>query len=388
MKTTILAIVALLAGIGVGLAGTWWEFAGNRLPTESFTSAATSITPAHLGKEGPRATVEGGETFNFGKMDRYGAQSHVFMIRNDGDSELTLIKGETTCKCTQFELAPDRLAPGESAKVTLTWEAKTNEPEFQQSAEITTNDPRHDKIRLVVMGRVIDAVRPERFDLVASTLSANEDAELRLKLFTYEGDKLEIQDAKLKNPESADHFKIHFEPLSPGEIAKERDATAGQEMVVELKSGLPLGPINQTIMLSTGNPALPTLDIPVVGRIVSDISLAGPKLDPDLSLLTLGTVDRDIGTRATIYLIVKGPHRDETELRVKSLDPAGSLQATITPPQDDNAKIKRFALTVSVPPGTPPVSRLASGKLGKIVIETTNPLVKEIVVHVRFAVKE
>lgn len=388
MKTTLFAIVALLSGIGVGLAGTWWEFADDHLPTTAFAQAATSAVPVQLGKEGPRVTVEGGETFNFGKMDRYGSKSHVFIIRNAGDAELTLIKGDTTCKCTQFELTPDRLAPGQTAQVTLTWEAKTSEPEFQQSAEITTNDPRHDKIRLVVAGHVVDAVRPEQFDLVASRLSANEDAVLRLKLFTYQGDKLDIQAATLKNPESADHFKIHFEPLAPEDLAKERDATAGQVMVVEIKSGLPLGPINQTIMLTTGNPVLPTLDIPVVGRIVSDISLAGPKLDADLSLLTLGSVDREVGTKATIYLIVKGPHRDETQLRVASIDPDENLQATIAPPTDDNAKVKRFALHVSVPPGTPPVTRLAQGKLGKIVIATTNPMVKEIVVHVRFAVKE
>ena len=386
MKTILLAIAALVGGIGVGLAGTWWEFSGDRLPTQlspvptsSSNSAASTV---------PRVVVVDGETFNFGKMDRHTSMTHDFVLRNDGDAALTLVKGETTCKCTQFDLEREYVAPGQSTKVTLTWQAKTTEQEFTQSAELTTNDPQRGRIRLVVTGRIVDAVRPERFEVLLGTISANEDNVARLKLFAYRSDALNIDNVELTNAETADFFEITFEPLPEEEVKKERDATTGVEMIVKIKSGLPLGPITQTIRLKTDAAEQPTLDIPVVGKVVSDISLAGPKLDADLALLTLGTVEQAVGTKATIYLIVKGPHRDETELRVASTDPAANLKATLTKATGENSKIKRYSLTVEIPPGSPSISRLASGQMGKIVIETTHPQVKHINLNVRFAVKE
>jgi len=392
MKTTFLAIVALLAGLGAGLLATFAEFSADRLPTDALQIAnpvsSSVVTTGIKSGIGPKVKFVGGEMFDFGTMDRYTSQTHDFVIRNDGDTKLSLIKGETTCKCTQFDLEREQLSAGQTAKITLKWEAKTTEPEFQQSAELTTNDPQRTKIRLVVAGHVVDAVRPERWELVVNTLSANEDVVARLKLFAYRSPTLQIEKAELRATYHAKFFDVSFEPLPPEGLAKERDATAGLTMVVKIKPGLPLGAITQTIRLTTNSTGTPPLDIPIVGKIVSDISLAGPKLDADLQLLTLGTVERDAGAKATIYVLVKGPHRDTTEIRVASTSPAANLKATLTPVGNDNSKLKRYSLTVEVPPDSPTVSHVVSGDLGKVILETTHPLVKQVVLNVRFAVKE
>src|SRR5687767_10877780 len=108
MKTTLFfGISSLVVGIAVGQWLTHREFAYENLPVAATpvapsagaTSAAVKTPGSGAAKE-PVAVVVNGEQFNFGTMDRYAHNSHVFTIRNDGGAPLTLIKGTTTCKCT------------------------------------------------------------------------------------------------------------------------------------------------------------------------------------------------------------------------------------------------------------------------------------------------
>ena len=52
--------------------------------------------------------------YDFGTMERESRKSHRFTIRNEGKGSLVLKKGDTTCRCTKFEIAKTELAPGET----------------------------------------------------------------------------------------------------------------------------------------------------------------------------------------------------------------------------------------------------------------------------------
>ena len=134
-------------------------------------------------------------------MNRNASGEHTFIIRNDGDAQLIIGKGKATCKCTEFELAKDKLAPGETTEVHLKWKTQTTELQFEQSAPlIVENAPDKPTVSLTIEGRVIDVVRPERWELVLTDISANEAAHSRLKIFAYKGDKLAIDKHEWVNP--------------------------------------------------------------------------------------------------------------------------------------------------------------------------------------------
>lgn len=386
MKTVLLAAVALIAGTALGIASTRWELPDQPSAAAAYLNLVDASSSGSSSVPSPRVEVVNGEIHDFGKMDRGATRSHVFIIRNTGDAPLKLEKGDTTCKCTVSDLKGDSLAPGEETEVKLEWTAKTAEPDFSQSAEIITNDPARPKVRLLVNGLVIQSIRPDRSELSFNNVSTSDDATVKMKIFGFRDGPLEILSHEWAQPETAEFYSAVIRPLAEDELDKSIEARSGVELTVHLKSGLPLGPLAQTIRLES-NYDLPPVEIPIVGRIVGDITLVGPKFISNRNVLQLGLVSRDAGARVTLRAIIKGEHRNDVQMKVDSVQPANALQATLGEPAGDE-NIVTVPLTVEVPPNAAPGSHLgtADSKAGRIVLKTTHPQFPEIEIEVRFAV--
>jgi hypothetical protein len=386
MKATLWAAGALILGAAIGLVSTRLEFAEDQLPVE--VTLASSGGPSGGGKIGPRAVVVSGERHDFGTMDRNAKGEHTFLIRNEGDEPLTLTTGSTTCKCTTFAATDDKVLPGKTAEVKLEWNANTPDAEFEQTADLHTNDPHRKLVQLSVHGHIMDSVRASSTDVHFSNVSANEAAQASVNLFAYRGNELVIEKQELLVKEQADWFNISFRPLSTEEIAKEPKATAGMRLDIELKSGLPIGTINQSLKIATNQNRDAPITIRIFGDVASDVVLFGPGADAQRLLVELPTFARATGHKQTVFLFVKGPYRDETELRIASVEPQTEFTATLGEPNRDNAKRVRYALTIEVPPNATPISRLSTGAFAQIRIATTHPDVKELTIKVRYVVPE
>ncbi len=380
----------LLIGIAVGAVNGWWEVQGTQLPT-SRSDQAVSAEPLPAGAARARAVVVNGETHDFGVMEQNGSKSHVFLIRNDGNQPLRLEAGHTTCKCTLSEVGHEVVKPGETAEVALKWEAKTSDPEFSQSAEIKVfGDPEREMIRLVVFGKVRQALFSERQEVVFNQVTANDQVTIRYRVFAFLEDKFQVTSHELFNPATAPQFDVQVTQLSPDELKKEVGAKAGVEVAVTLKPGLPLGPIEQKLKLNHNLDSQPPLVFPFTGKIVSDIMLAGPKVNSDTNSIGLGALLRGEGTAAEIFLLVKGPHREETQIQLVGVEPASSLQAELGEPIRDNPKLVRYPLKLRVLPTADPGNYLGvnDGPTGQISFTTTHPHVPKFSVKVRFLVKD
>ena len=100
--------------------------------------------------------------YEFGVMAREEERSHTFKVQNIGNGPLTLKVLDTTCKCTVGALGKDNVLPGETADVTLTWQAKSYAREFRQSATIETNDQgKFREIIFSVSGQVLQLAMPD-----------------------------------------------------------------------------------------------------------------------------------------------------------------------------------------------------------------------------------
>ncbi len=116
----------------------------------------------------------------------------------------------------------------------------------------------------------------------------------------------------------------------------------------------------------------------------------------DRKIITIGAVQRERGGTYKLQLLVKGTHAKDVQLRVGEVDPPDVLQVSIDaehPSSINNGTVLMYPLTITIPPGSRTVSRLggaaddAGVKLGKIVIETTHPQTKQLVLFVQFAVE-
>jgi hypothetical protein len=382
MRIAILAISCLVLGVIVGSTVARQEFAGESLPVDGLSAGGG----APYTGEGPRLTMLTPERFEFGFIDQNSKTQHTFRVKNDGDQPLSLHKKGTSCKCTQVGTVKDQLPPGETAEITLEWEAKVPDEIFEQYADFETNDNRRKLFRLTVSGHVRASLRAEPREAIFNRVSTLEPAEAVVRIFGLGEEPLEVTSHEFDHAKSAPHFSLEFKPLEPSEIPANSEYKSGVEVRVHIKPGLPLGQLAQTIQLTTNRNPAGKFSIPVYGTVISDISLIGPGASAEKMAVDLGSFQSGDGKKATVYLVVKGPHREETELKITSVTPAAELSATLGEPLRNNPQLISYPVALQVLPGAIPVSRLSPGSRIAVRVETTHPQIKDLTFHVKYAV--
>lgn len=394
MKTLLIALAAAVLGLAVGVGSTMAEFwnANEWFHTRAADRLVDKTPPS--GARG-KVVVLNGDRYEFGVIERNTKDSHEFQIKNEGKGSLAIKVGHTTCKCTVAQLDKTNLKPGETTTVKLEWEVKSYVESFQQSAELETSDPDNPIVRLTIVGRVAQSVRPVPEELDLPAISANEDHVERIKIYGFIADKpLEITKHSFENPDNVQHWEMALSPLAADDLKAMPDAKSGVLLTVTTKSGLPIGALNQTIRLET-NLVKDPIEIPVRGSVASDISLVharGAKgFNPDKNLLQLGKLKRQDGAKVQMFMLVKGPHSAQTQVQVASVDPAEALQVTLGEPTSlRDGAVKKYPLTITIPADAPLISRQGGeqGSYGKVVFSTTHPIAKEVRLFVQFAIEE
>jgi hypothetical protein len=388
MKPTLFALLTLALGSAIGWIATSTEFADDTLPVDRVDSASAGSAANNASTtQAPRIVVVGGPRYDFGKINRYATDSHEFEVINEGTAPLTIAIGKTTCKCTSFSFAKGTLAPGEKTTVRLEWTVKTGDEMFEQSAELITNDPNNNPLPLTIHGQVVDTVRPDRSQFVLGDLSANEPQTFRMRFYAFLDKEFKVEKHEWVNPAGADRLSVEIVPLTPEQLTQESGAVAGVEIVLTVAPGLPLGPLHQMLRLTTNLPGHEPMEMAVTGTVVSDISLVGSGVLSDKLIVNLGTLTQGKEHQKTIFVLVKGPHREATAVKIESLDPQQFFHAALGEPLRDNPKIVRHPLTITIPADAVPVARNGDEAYARIKLGLTHPQVSEMTVRVRYTVK-
>ena len=392
------ALIAAIVGIVVGVSMTWADLGpywgvppGIGLDEEGDSAAAVD-----LNQPLPKVVVVGGETFDFGYMEQDTKGSHDFVIRNGGDAPLTLIKRDTTCKCTFSSLDNDQLQPGESTKVQLEWTAVANphSDAFRHSAMIETNDPHRQHLRLTLEGKVGHSHKVFPDELVFTSISVGEETTGELYVHSFVTDEIKIIGHEFLDSKTADRFDLRIEEMSAEQVKNEERAKAGKIARVVIKPGLPLGPFQQTIRLTLDLPGKPTVDVPIEGSVVGDIAILGPVRGPapwndELKRLNLGRIKRDEGAKSLgLYLLVKGDHRDQLKFDVRKVEPE-FLRIKFEKPEAVTDKVVKVPFTIEVPPGSPAGDHTGGihGQAGSIEVATGHPTSSQLKFNVTFMVE-
>jgi hypothetical protein len=341
-----------------------------------------------VAKERPAARVEiAAPEFNFGAMQRGTKRSHEFIVKNAGNAPLTLRVGETTCKCTLGVASEEPIQPGESTNVKLEWTAIADPGPFRQTATLLTNDPRHSRLVLTIAGQVNEAKGIEPPDFLLDKISAGESKSAQVFLMAMFHDEISVSDWQLTNADLRPYFDVQIEPVERAELPNPA-AKAGVRITVTAKPGMPLGNFYQGLKLHTTLADAPEIDIPIIGRVVGDISVHGNEWDDERGILQLGHVKSGEGKRVRLNVVIRGAGAENVTLSVASRDPP-ALSVSIGEPKRLRESLVHVPVEVEVPPGTPPMVRLgtAQGEQGRVVLGSTHPTVREVSLDVRFSVE-
>jgi len=410
MKVLLAVILATILGVAAGagiaalrIAVAPWDGdpGGTRKGTPVVTAPGGSV---------PKVVIDQ-EEYEFGLMDITAKGKHDFVLTNRGEATLELRAGETSCGCTVSEIKDDGIAPGESGKVSVTWTADKGEGPFRQTATIETNDPLRPRVTLTVQGRITRVVRPVPATLAFGSVSSGQAVTGQVRLLCYLDEPVHLVRYELADKQTADYFAVRFEPLTAdrlkesyagegsqgkqgegsgeGKTGKEGPPRSGYLVDVTVKPGLPLGGFRQTILVQTGLKSVPTVQIPIAGTVVGDISIVGQGWDEENSILTLGRVSSYQGAQRRLLLVTRGPLAKQVQFTLVRCNP-DLLQV-------DQAKLKEATtigsgtvsqtpLIVRIPKGSRRAYYLGS-EFGEILIKTTHPDIPLLRIHVRFAVE-
>jgi hypothetical protein len=328
-------------------------------------------------------------------MERDSFKSHVFTIKNVGEAPLLLNKGESTCRCTTFDVEKTELEPSESTSVKIEWHATVPPGDFGQSAKVNTNDPARPQISFRISGKVTFSYTVQPTNLVFTGISANQPASAEVKIYSYRPGDLEIVgEPKLSDEQTVKYFSVETKPMSTEMIQENPEAASGILATITVKPGLPLGTFHQTVDLKLSLKENPVVSLPIEGSVVSDLHVVGRGWDDDHSLLTFETVNSEEGATAHLFILAGGPYRKQIHPKIISVTPDVTpplLKATLGDPMDSEGSDQtRIPLTIEIPPGSRSAIHLggAEGKLGEIIIETGHPEAPTMKIRVRFAVKE
>lgn len=399
MKTWCVLCGTAVVGIALGVLRTYIDMrhgAVSFMP-EAYAVLASErdpdVRPAEPGKL-PKVVVVGSAEYDFGGMERQTAQQHTFRLKNVGEAPLQVEIASTSCACTVGSLSKGRLEPGETVDIAVEWSSskvKRDEVDFKQSVLVKTSDPDQSFVELTIHGYITDSVRVLPEKLSVGRTPVNETLYAEFRLFSFSDQRLDIVASEWEHRETAGSFELAWEPLPAAEVAVEKGATAGLLGKVAIKPGLPLGPINQTIVLKVRTDRDLDVRIPIVGWALSDIRLASsPGFDASRNVVSLGVVPRDKTVQAVLQMYVTGPHRHETHFSVAEVDPASHLTVTVSEPRELNqGKALQYTVTIAALGTAGPVNRLGSdvAPAGHVVLATTHPQTKQIPIDVRFAVE-
>ena len=401
----VIGVILALGGIALGVN----HFLSND-PTVTQSAKRAPVTAPQgapeIAPEGPYPKAVVSEyVHNFNVMVVGATKSHTFVITNEGEAPLELFQGQTTCKCTMSEMAQDKIPPGESAEIELSWTPKGPQEQFSQSAAIWTNDPDNQEITLEITG-MVDArinLSPEApWDL--GILSLNKPFKLDGYLYTRISEDFEITGHEVKNPD----IKVSWEPMTEnkkqefGALAgyhltlegkmtwqEDNQKSPGKESVQKVKT---IGSYQTQIKLKTNTKEHPELKFDLSGRVKGPLEVRllskGTWIHSNLTYI-MGSVDSKQGTQRELVV-------DFSELE----DLAGfEIEKVVTSPEviqvrfEENKDFisnnqRRFKMIIEIPPDSPRFS-LPADKPGVITVHTnhTHPLLKSFEIKLQAVVR-
>jgi hypothetical protein len=357
---------------------------------------------------GPHPKTSFGETeYNFGTRSRFTKGSHKFIVTNNGEAELKLKTGRTTCQCTVGELGQDTVAPGESTTIELSWEIKQPGPGFQHSALIYTNDPANPAQTLSVKGivGVNLAVWPGgRWSL--GSMKADGQATLEAFVYSHISDNLEVTKVVSSRPGltfqvtpmtedqfgEIQSFLLAEAALPPDPHGEEKspetpNIKAAARITVMADNQIPAGQFSIPVTIETNLEETPTLAIAVSGVRPGPYQffpLPGTSYRHGSMMIAAGEISSDKEHESGLLLICRG---FDEELKLSEVVAEPSWLKVELEPAPGDGDVRRYRLMLKFPAGLPSMVRTSAAP-AKLTLHTNHPDAEILKLKATFVVKD
>lgn len=325
--------------------------------------------------------------FKFGNIERGTSMSHVFKVRNIGTAPLRVEVASTTCKCTVGDLSKKTVSPGEETEVMLEWHAKVPPGPFRHGAVLKTNDPGRSTIELNVEGDVVGSTAMSPPELMLGSVRQGETASASLYVMSFLTEEPEVVGYKVTDDEMAELIDIEVTPATKEELPAP-NARVGLKVTANFHTGKTVGPFVGWLTLETNLKKAQKLEIPIMGRVIGDVSIFGAGWNSAKGVLRMGSFPSSEGKKVSLKVALRGKDVTSAKLDVAEVDPP-QLHVSVGDPQVLGDELIHVPVTVEVPPGSEQIVRMGEpvSSDAHIVLRSSEEHLPDIRLRVHFAVE-
>ncbi|MDX2037564.1 MAG: DUF1573 domain-containing protein [Isosphaeraceae bacterium] len=340
-------ILLSLVVVALAAIGTVASFYLSPVTTEVISNLRTTPDPSRTGPPGKAVVVEGSTTYDFGTLPQKTEGSHEWTIKNEGEGELVIQMGKTTCSCTYAEPKEGeqvRLKKGETKKIKVTFNTKEWDKFHQQAPILVMNDPDTQEITLTIDGVVRPAIVTYPADKVFALATIANDATVTrdAAIFSIDRPETKVLSTSVSNP---DAVSVEVREMTPSEC-EQFNIKQGRRLVVSLKPNAKLGQFSEEVSVKLDHPNQDSVKFTLVGTRVGPISVF-----PDR--IRLFDVRAREGATQTLTMLVRG--KDDTKFTVDHA-PKELEVAVASMGKFGDGKVQKYQLTIKIPPNSRPGS--------------------------------
>ncbi|MBR9699343.1 DUF1573 domain-containing protein [Candidatus Woesearchaeota archaeon] len=114
-----------------------------------------------------------------------GSRIEIFSVKNVGNAPLLITSVSTSCGCTEAEVHPDTVQPGEEATLTVTYDPSVHPGlvgEMERVVYIKSNDPLQKEVELELVGNSLPSANP----VITQEKDHDEDAKMNFEISPFE----------------------------------------------------------------------------------------------------------------------------------------------------------------------------------------------------------
>jgi len=241
-------------------------------------SGAQAQAPARQ-PAAPRLEVTPAE-MRFGELWQGDPAKVEFEVKNTGAAPLTL-DVKSSCGCTTPTRPKSPLGPGESDKLTITYDTAHRPGTAHQTVTLLTNDPARPELVIPVVG----TVKPIYEVFIAGTNQATKTLSFG-KLFADSADERGLTIVNRYPEKGAFKLKTGEDGGAYGYELKEVEPGMRYELVVKTKPPLHVGEARGRVVIETGNAHLPEFEIVIFGAVQPPILVDPARLFAPKNALT------------------------------------------------------------------------------------------------------
>ena len=219
------------------------------ITARSAAAAALALLLAWSGAAAqPKMNIVGGTRLDFGDVFIGSTVKRSLTIRNQGTDTLRLSELSTSCGCTAALTSTDRIAPGDSGSLMISFDSKKFSGTVEKAVTMNTNDTTQRKVRIIFKAHIVRTMEltPEYF-----FYNADPDSPAVKTIAIKNTSSQNIHILSVKSPFDYFSLALSTDIIRPGETAN---------LVGTVKSGKS-GTHNGDVEILTDHPKLPQVNV-------------------------------------------------------------------------------------------------------------------------------